>query len=339
MQISVVIPTCNRKESLFSVLECLNRSSHPIDEVILVDSSDRNIDPKNFEVFENLKIIYLEADRSVCVQRNIGIKKARNEWILLCDDDIDLPMEYVGKLVDYLKHNPATGAVTGRWFQNRDGVASDQYPVRNFFSLVWHYFFQLSVWGNIDHFRSPAWLRPLWARVLSFYKETGNSHSRAGWPLITNWTETFTTSFYSFGAAMIKREWLLQSPYDEVLDPSGIGDHYGVALSLSGKIQVISSATVFHRLEKSNRLHKAVSYYRRVLALHYFIRKSNKFSKGTVRWLLWSLIGNSVKFTLTFQWLQAWASFKSIVLIVLNRNPYWIGFKKNQKIIKPLLTF
>jgi len=153
--------------------------------------------------------------------------------------------------------------------------------------------------------------------------------------LITQWSESFSTSFFSLGANIIKRDWLLQSPYDEVLDANGIGDNYGVALGFPGKVYVLSSTFVHHQVEKGNRLNESVSYYRRVLALHYFIRKSKKFLASTERWLLWSLVGNSIKSIIAFRWMQVWASWKAMALIMLDKNPYWIGFKKNQKIVKP----
>lgn len=341
MKISAVIPTRNRPDSLRKLLQCFQMQFQQVGEIIIIDSSDDTSYHQTIQsTFSNLPLILIKTDVcSVCIQRNVGIQRASNEWIFLCDDDIEMPSDYTEKLSNYLKNHPECGAVAGRCLQMENGSWADQYPARNFGDLLWRYIFQTSVWGGLDHIKPPVLLKPLHSRLVTFYQQQGNTTTRAGWPLITQWTESFSTSFYSLGANIIKRDWLLQSQYDEVLDPNGIGDNYGVALGFPGKIHVVSSTFVYHHVEKSNRLHESVSYYRRVLALHYFMKKSKKFSGSYSQWLLWSLVGNSIKSIAIFRWMQAWASWKAIILIVLGKNPYWIGSKKNQKIIKPRLTF
>src|SRR5687768_17940800 len=50
-----------------------------------------------------------------------------------------------------------------------------------------------------------------------YYQQKGNHISKAGWPVLTNFTgEYFTTPVYSLGAALVKKQWLLHSPFDEV---------------------------------------------------------------------------------------------------------------------------
>lgn len=335
MKISAVIPTRNRPDSLKRLLQSFQQQLLQAVEIIIVDASDDTSYHEALQkAFSDLPLAFIKSDfRSVCIQRNMGIKRASNEWIFLCDDDIEMPTDYLEKLSGYLTGHSECGAVAGRCLQLENGIWSDQYPPKSFGSLLWRYMFQTSVWSNLDNLKSPLkWVK-------AYYQQRGNTTTLAGWPLVTQWTESFSTSFFSLGANIINRDWLLQSPYDEVLDANGIGDNYGVALGFPGKIHVLSSTFVHHHVEKSNRLHESVSYYRRVLALHYFIKKSKKFPNSTERWLLWSLVGNTIKFIATFRLLQVWASLKAMALIVFAKNPYWIGFKKNQKLITPQLTF
>ena len=91
MEISVVIPTCNRPDRLLSLLENLNRSTHPLREVLVIDSSDERLGPEAFAGLDKLGVTYLSAARSVCVQRNAGIRLASAPWIFLCDDDMEIP--------------------------------------------------------------------------------------------------------------------------------------------------------------------------------------------------------------------------------------------------------
>lgn len=76
MLVSVVIPTCNRPDRLRALLENLNRSTLPLHEVLVVDSSDRRLGPEAFAGLDRLSVVNLEAARSVCAQRNAGIRVA-----------------------------------------------------------------------------------------------------------------------------------------------------------------------------------------------------------------------------------------------------------------------
>src|SRR4030081_1493247 len=97
MSISVVIPTCNRKQGLLALLKDLDRSAYPVAEVIIVDSGEDKLVPADYIVFKNLDVYYVRSEQSVCIQRNTGIRKARSPWVFLCDDDIEVPPDYLQK--------------------------------------------------------------------------------------------------------------------------------------------------------------------------------------------------------------------------------------------------
>src|SRR5882757_8977908 len=142
MQISVVIPTCDRRSRLLFLLESLDQSSYPFLEVIVVDSGSDRLATADYAGYKNLAITYLSSPKSVCIQRNIGIRKARAPWVLLCDDDIEVPADYIGKLTDHLQAHPATGAVSGLFLQLEKNQWTAQYPLRSTFSLLLTFIFQ-----------------------------------------------------------------------------------------------------------------------------------------------------------------------------------------------------
>src|SRR5688572_31210837 len=109
MQISVVIPTVDRKMRLLSLLVSLDRSIHPIHEVIIVDSGKDRLAPDEYSTIKNFPIYYISSERSVCIQRNTGIRQAISEWIFLCDDDIEIPADYLQKLSTHISNHPDTG--------------------------------------------------------------------------------------------------------------------------------------------------------------------------------------------------------------------------------------
>ena len=333
--ISVVIPTCNRKARLTSLLQQLNASVYPFKEVIVVDSGEERLAEKEYSCYKNLHIHYLESEKSVCLQRNTGIQKAVSDWIFLCDDDIEVPVDYISKLVAHIRSHKEAGAVSGIVLQKEGEEWTGKYPVTSAKSLVWNYFFQLGCWGEISCTGNNFLVK----RIRAYYQKKGNHLSKAGWPVLVNFEGSFImTPVYGLGASVVKKEWLLQSPYDEVLDRHGIGDNYGVAMGfpVTG-IHVVTGAFVYHHQEPVNRLQRSLQYYRRTLALGYFIKTKPALKHIKLYRLAWSLTGNLLGFIKSGNRIMIKAAFKSIIKIVLNRNPYVVAHKKHRKVTEPVL--
>ncbi|HEY4149551.1 MAG TPA: glycosyltransferase family A protein [Chitinophagaceae bacterium] len=329
MDISVVIPTCNRKARLLSLLGNLDRSSCPLLEVIIVDSGEDRLAPADYEGFNNLFILYKTSEKSVCVQRNTGIGIARASWIFLCDDDIEMPPAYLQELAAHSRQHPEAGALSGLFLQQEKTGWTAQYPVRSAKELLWKYIFQLGIWGSIDC-RNNNWL---FRKIKNHYRQKGNHISKAGWPVLTDFSgDWFITPVYSLGASLVRKDWLLQSPFDEVLDRHGMGDNYGVAAGFPSEgIHIVNHAFVYHHREPLNRLKRPLQYSRRVLALDYFIGTKKKWQQPKKGWLLWSLTGNLLNFILVWDSSMFWPSLKSMGKIAFGRNPYRRAANKKQK--------
>lgn len=330
MQISVVIPTCNRKARLLSLLQNINQSSYPIYEVIVVDSGEDKLSTTEYSCFKNFPVHYIASEKSVCIQRNIGIQKAASDWIFLCDDDIQIENDYLEKLSSYIHSNPKAGAVSGLWLQKENEGWTAKYPEKSPFWVMWKFFFQLSVWGEISCKTDNFLLR----RIKHYYTIKGNHISKAGWPIITDFSgDHFTTPLYSLGAALVKKEWLLHSPFDEVLDQYGIGDNYGVIAGFpDAAVDVVTSAFAYHHQETANRLQKPLQYYRRAIALDYFTRCKKSLRKIEKAWLLWSLTGNLLQFIVSRNTLMIRPALKSIWKIAIGSNPYYKAAQQSRKI-------
>ena len=337
--ISVVIPTCNRKARLLSLLQNLDNSTYPIDEVIIVDSGDDKLLPSEYSIFKNLVVQYIESERSVCIQRNIGVRIAKSSWIFLCDDDIELPSDYLQILTIHINSHPDAGAVSGSWLQKEKGEPiaigwKATYPVHSTKALLWKYFFQLDIWGEIN-VRADMLTR----KIKKYYRGKGNHISKAGWPVLTDFSgEYFIAPVYSLGASLVRKDWLIHSPFEEVLDRNGIGDNYGVIVDFPvPEIHVINSTFVYHHREPRNRLKRSLQYYRRTLALYYFIKTKSRLKHIKKIRLIWSLVGNLFGFLYAGEFSMVKAGLKSILKITFNKNPYFKGNKRNIKVIEPKL--
>ncbi len=320
MEVSVVVPTCNRRERLLSLLGDLSRSTHPIREILIVDSSDEKLRPADYAHVAGAPIQYVEAGRkSVCVQRNLGIRRARGAWVFLCDDDIEVPNDYLAKLAQHVDAHPEAGAVSGLCLEKDDSGWKSEFPVTSSPGLLWRYLFQLGVWGEIR----PR--GPLIDLIADRYRRRGNHLSRAGFPVLVDFSEPyFRTPIYALGASVVRRDWLLGSPYDERLDSHGMGDNYGVALGFPQEgIHVVTGASVRHHKEATNRLVDAEAYARRLMALHYFIRSRTELVTMNVqeRFFLWSLFGQIVFHTGARNRRLAIAATSTFITVIRGQNP------------------
>ena len=335
MKISVVIPTADRKMRLLTLLASLDRSTYPIHEVIIVDSGNDKLLLNDYSAIKKFPIHYIFSERSVCIQRNIGIKQATSEWIFLCDDDIEIPADYLQKLSTHINNQPSTGAISGLWLQKNGDTWTAGYPETSAKQLYWKYIFGLGIWGPINCSVNNYMIR----KIKKYYQHKGNYISKAGWPVITDLSsDRFFVPVYSLGGSLVKKEWLLRSPFDEVLDRHGIGENYGVILGFPGAgIHVVRDAFVYHQQETANRLIQPTQYYRRVLALDYFIQTKKTRKEVGRKWLLWSLTGNMISFIFSGNKSMIQAGFKSIWKVLCNNNPYLKASKDNKKVIEPLL--
>lgn len=324
--VSVVIPTRNRPESLARTLGALERQERLPDEVVVVDASDRPADEDALiSAHPALPIILLHAPAGVCSQRNSGIRRGRGSHVLLCDDDIEPPPGYILALLDYLNDHPAAGAVTGLVCEpDGSGEAPLEFSAPRVRSLLFAFIFQITVWGDTEAATGSRLTALPLSLLKRWYRHRGNTWSAAGWPLVTQVRRpVFHTSIYGLGAALVRRDWLLASPYDERLGTHGIGDNYGVALGFPGAspIAVLADQHVVHHRAAANRLEQTEAYFRRVLALDYFMRTSGRFSRLNTLWLVWSLLGNVARFALQRRRALLGRCFRALALVVTGRNP------------------
>jgi glycosyltransferase involved in cell wall biosynthesis len=342
MKISVVIPTRNRAEHIQRALESLRQQIRQPDEIVIVDASDSlEYAAPLKKKFSSLSIDWFPAEPSVCAQRNVGIRNSGGDWIFLLDDDITLDVNYLSTLQQHVLAHPACGAAAGELLQMEKDQWVSHYPPTGMMDLLWRFVFQLSVWGDLSVLRSSAASSPLLNFLRKYYRRKGNGLSNGGWPLVTQWEKPFfETKIFSLGANLVRKEWLLQSMYDEVLDPGGIGDNYGVAMGFPGDypIHVITTTRAFHHRAAENRVNRSIAYYRRVLALHYFTKLKGKAPAAASFWLLWSLTGNAIHQIIKRDGTLLRATIKSMSKILQGKNPYWLGHLKNKKSIQPLIA-
>lgn len=113
--ISVVIPTCSRYDLLANTLDDLLRQTHPPAEIIVVDTT-ADTDRKQLADScseSGTKITYVRSTSFGRVNRarNEGLKRVGSEYVLLLDDDMELPPDCLARFL--LAHASGADAVHG----------------------------------------------------------------------------------------------------------------------------------------------------------------------------------------------------------------------------------
>lgn len=116
-KVGVVIPTRNRKDSLLRLLRSLNGQNLIPDITLVVDSSDIALQLDTGEFDLNVKV-YHSNRKSAAHQRNLGIEQLIHEYLDLeyisfLDDDVEIPVDYLEKTINYLKANTEVVGVSG----------------------------------------------------------------------------------------------------------------------------------------------------------------------------------------------------------------------------------
>ena len=115
--VSVIIPAYNMADFTVKTVEGVLCQSYPKIEIIVVDDGSTDDTQKKLEPFEG-RIIYVRKENGgACSARNVGIRRARGEFIGLLDcDDLYMP-EKIRKSVEEMEARPQAGLLhTGVYF-------------------------------------------------------------------------------------------------------------------------------------------------------------------------------------------------------------------------------
>lgn len=121
MQLSIIIPTYNRKQDLDVCLDSIFiQTKHP-DEIIIVDDSTNNevenLIQKRQEQFKKigipLRYIRNTRKKSITISQNLGIKNSIGDLILILDSDVILYNNYIEEILKTYYENPGSIGVQG----------------------------------------------------------------------------------------------------------------------------------------------------------------------------------------------------------------------------------
>jgi glycosyltransferase involved in cell wall biosynthesis len=110
-KVSVIIPTLNRYSFLKNILNDLEKQTYKNFEVVIIDQSE----PFNKDFYNEYSLeinsIYQE-EKALWLARNTGIKVSKSDYVLFCEDDIRVPIQWIEnhiKALDFFNADISTG--------------------------------------------------------------------------------------------------------------------------------------------------------------------------------------------------------------------------------------
>lgn len=111
--VSIITVNYNQTQVTCALLESLNKISYPNFEVIVVDNHSTEDDPTKIkQLFPNIVFIENPINYGFAAGNNYGLMRARGDYVLLLNNDIEVPSNFMEPLIDKLEQNPGIGAVS-----------------------------------------------------------------------------------------------------------------------------------------------------------------------------------------------------------------------------------
>ena len=112
-----ITPVLNEENTIIHVLQSIENLTLPPDQVIIVDggSDDSTVDKiKSYKTNSNLDILLLHSPKkNIGLQRNIAVKKSRNNIIMNIDAGTYLDSKYAVNTLGFFADNPNVDLVCG----------------------------------------------------------------------------------------------------------------------------------------------------------------------------------------------------------------------------------
>src|SRR5688500_17975859 len=112
--ISVIVPTYNREECLYRMLQSINQQKNADFEVLVIDQSDHVTEGKINEILKSCKhITYYQINRKGrSLSKNFAIDVAKGDILIFCDDDIVAESNFLEEHIRLHKMQPEVGAIS-----------------------------------------------------------------------------------------------------------------------------------------------------------------------------------------------------------------------------------
>lgn len=125
-RVSVIVVSYNRAADLELCLQAIFGSRFDGYEVIVVDNASSDEAPAVARSFERVQLIESAENLGFAAGNNLGLERARGEYVALVNNDAVIDEAWLGELVAFLDAHPLAAAVGGRLYHwNEDNPLGD----------------------------------------------------------------------------------------------------------------------------------------------------------------------------------------------------------------------
>lgn len=260
--LSVVIPTKNRKEDLFETLGSVFGQSVLPYEIIIIDQSNSEIDYTSMRGLANaknikFKVIYDPKIKGLTQARNIGLDNMQGDIVLFLDDDLTLNQDYIENTLKTFSEPQ---------FADIAGVGGIVELTQKKRGLEFNRFFSLG------HFAD--------TRQKIKDKDPG----------------IYESPYLSGGLMSLKKEKIGDLRFDENMTGYCHGEDmdFCYRLSQGNKLVLNSKAVCLHKQSPEGR-YKGEREANEILFRYYFFRKNLPFTLGNLAVFVWFNLGMLIR--------------------------------------------
>jgi glycosyltransferase involved in cell wall biosynthesis len=117
-RVSLVVPVRDEAETIHELLASIGAQTRPPDEVLIVDGGSRDDTPARVReaARRDSSLRLVEAGEATPGRgRNVGIEAARHEWVALTDAGNRLEPDWLERLLEVVRRDPAVDVVYGNY--------------------------------------------------------------------------------------------------------------------------------------------------------------------------------------------------------------------------------
>ena len=107
MKVSVIVPVYNTEKYLKNCIDSLLKQNFENYEIIVINDLSPGNEEEIIKSYNDKKIVYIKnkTNKGIGYNRNLGIKKAKGEYVCFIDSDDYVKEDFISKMYNYSKEN------------------------------------------------------------------------------------------------------------------------------------------------------------------------------------------------------------------------------------------
>ena len=134
MKVSVIVPVYNTEKYLKNCIDSLLKQNFEDYEIIVINDLSPGNAEEIIKSYNDKKIVYIKnkTNKGIGYNRNLGIKKAKGEYVCFIDSDDYVKEDFISKMYNYSKENNLDLCVCDYVNVDEKGNTLEEFNLSNF---------------------------------------------------------------------------------------------------------------------------------------------------------------------------------------------------------------